>query len=378
MRCRGFRIALLPAVLAAVLALASCREAPPVLRVGCQADTALGGALSLAKEGIERSGSPVRVELVFDEAPHWIPSEIIETTAAFCRDPEILAVIGFTNSDASLAAAHLLNRHHVVQVVPNATSPRLDGAGPWTFRLCPGDDEQAGVLAHTAYRTLGAARCAVLYQNNDYGRDLSGLFRSEFESLGGTIPFSAPLGSGFDDPTNLDLYVRRVIESGPDLLVLICQSYQAVVVREELVRQGSALPLLGSDSLVTQSSLDKRIKALEGMHVLLFYHHEFETPGNAEFVRRYRTLRGVPPSYEAALAHDALMLLHQAVLEGARTREEVRGWLAALSGERRPFPGLAGPILFDERQRVNRSMSLGLIHDGELQLVSHDEASAKN
>ena len=49
-------------------------------------------------------------------------------------------------------------------------------------------------------------------KHSGYGRELAVLFRREYESRGGTIPFSAPLGSGFDDPTNLDLYVRRVID----------------------------------------------------------------------------------------------------------------------------------------------------------------------
>ena len=351
------------------LAASACREAPPVLKVACQGDTSFIRAVNCARDSIERSGSPVKVDLVFDNAPRWSPAEVIVCTDAFCREPGLMAVIGFTSSDASLASARMLNRHEIVQIVPTATSPKLDDTGPWTFRLCPGDEYQAEVLASTALETLGAGRCALLYQNNDYGRELATLFRRGYEDLGGVISFAAQLGSGFDDPTNLDLYVRQVIESAPDLLVLVCQPEQAEVVQQELLRRGSTLPLLGSDSLGTHSALLKRIHLFEGMYVLLFYHHDFAFPGNADFVDCFRSNRGGVPGYEAALAHDALLLLHQAVLEGARTSEDIRDWLAALV-DRPPIIGVAGPIRFHRGRQAWRPLHLAEIRNGEVHLVS--------
>jgi branched-chain amino acid transport system substrate-binding protein len=280
-----------------------------------------------------------------------------------------MAVIGFTSSDASLAASRMLNRHGIVQVIPTATSPKLDDTGPWTFRLCPGDDYQATVLARTAMEDLDAGRCAVLYQNNDYGRELAALFRREYEALGGVIPFSAQLGSGFDDPANLDLYVRQVITGTPDLLLLICQPAQAEVVQRALLRRDSSLPLLGSDSLGTHSALLQKLQVFEGMHILLFYHHDFTFPGNAEFVEAFRSRHRADPGYEAALAYDALMLLHQAVLEGARTRGELRDWLASLT-DRPPIPGVAGPISFDRDRRAWRPLHLAVIRNGGVHLVA--------
>lgn len=369
--------AFLLAVLIIGAAASGCREAPPVLKVGCQGDRAFTVAVQIAIEKIEQSGSPVRVEVVFDSMKDWAPSLVVGSADSFLRDPEILAVIGFSSSDASLAAARMFNRHGIPQIIPTGTSPKLVETGPWTFRLCPNDARQAGYLARTAWSRMGARRCAVVYQNSDYGRGLVNLFRSEFENLGGEITLAALLGSGFSKPAESELYVRQIIKQEPDLLVMICQPQQAERIREELNRQQSALPQLASDSMGTRIMLTQMIDRFDGMYLSLFYHPEFSFPDNAAFVKRYQEIDNLLPGYEAALAYDSLMLLHQAVLEGARTRGEIRKFLEELTGDRPPFSGVAGPILFSSGREVDRPLHLGLIRGGELLLAPPDESLAR-
>ncbi len=364
---------LLIAALVAVLAASACREEPPVLTVGCQGDPAFRMALAIATSRIEQSGSPVRLEVVYDETRGWTPAMVVRSSEAFCSDPDILAVIGFSSSDSSLAAASMFNRHGIPQVIPTATSPKLLETGPWTFKLCPNDTHQAEFLADAAWNRLGARRCAVVYQNSDYGRGLSDLFQREFELLGGAITFSSLLGSGYTKPAQVELYVQLIIEQQPDLLVLICQPLQAGKVQKELLRQGSVIPLLGADSMGTCNMRGDLAGMFEGMPLALFYHPDIPHPGNAEFAEQFRSKWGTTPGYEAALAHDALLLLHQAVLEGARSREEIRDHLARLSGDQPPFPGVAGPILFNSDREVNRPLHLGIIRNGELVLHTPGE-----
>lgn len=355
------------AVLAALMAGSACREAPPVLRVACQGDTAFRQALEMATDTIERSGSPVRVELVFEETLTWTPADVVRAAHGLCRDPDLLGVIGFTSSDASLAAARVFNRYSIPLIIPTATSPKLMHTGSWTFKLCPNDAHQACFLANQAWNTLGARRCALIFQNNDYGRGLADLFQEEWVNRGGEITFAAMAGSGFTDQDVLQLYIRGIIESAPDLLLLICQPQQALRAKEELVRLHSALPLLGSDSMSTVHTL-KQAALLDGLPMALYYHHDLSWPGDNGFARAFREKTTRPPSYQSALAYDALMLLHQAVLEGARTREEIREFLASLSDDHRPFKGVAGPISFNNLQEVVRQPVLGILRDGELML----------
>lgn len=370
------RTRLLIAALAAVLAISACREAPPVLKVGCQGDRAFRMALDIAISRIEQSGSPVRLEVVYDETRGWTPAKVVRSSEAFCNDPDILAVIGFSSSDSSLAAARMFNRRGIPQVIPTATSPKLLETGPWTFKLCPNDTHQAEFLAAAAWNRLGARRCAVVYQNSDYGRGLSDLFQEEFELMGGEVTLSYLLGSGYTKPAQVELYVQLIKEKQPDLLVLICQPPQAHKVREELLRQGCAIPLLGSDSMGTYKVRGELAGAFEGMPLALFYHPDIPHPGNTAFAEQFRSKWAAPPGYEAALAHDALLLLHQAVLEGARSREEIRDHLARLSGDQPPFPGVAGPILFNPAREVERPLHLGILREGELALHPPGEPGA--
>jgi len=346
----------------------ACREAPPVLRVGCQGDTEFRRSVGVALALIKQSGSPVRLEVVNDATGWSTPASVVRAAEGFCRDPDIHAVVGFSSSDSSLAAARMLSRHKIPLVTPTATSPKLLDSGPWTFRLLPNDAHQARFMADAAWRRLGARRCAVVYQNNDYGRELASLFQDEFQCLGGEIVRTALTGSGQSRDFPPRLYISGIVESTPDLLVLICQPKQAELVHEELTRLGMTLPILASDSLSTRKALGDLVHMFEGMNLSLFYHPDLPHRGNDTFAEEYRRQVGLDPGYEAALVFDALMLLHQAVLEGARTREDIRTYLEKLSGESTPFQGVTGPILFNHNNEVERPLHLGLIRDGALLL----------
>jgi branched-chain amino acid transport system substrate-binding protein len=360
-------------VLALLTAASGCREAPPVLKVGCQGDLAFRQSVELAIETIERSGSPVRVEAVFDEIYGWTPAKVVRSATAFFIDPDILAVIGFTSSDASLAAARIFNRHGIPLIIPTATSPKLEETGLWTFRLCPNDGYQACFLADIAWNRFKARRCAMIFQNNDYGRGLAGLFRDEFTNRGGEITFAAMAGSGFTKQDLLQLYVQGIVDSGPDLLVLVCQPEQAARVREVLDRDQIDLPLLATDSMGTRHSLRTWARLLDGLPLTLFYHPDLQYPGDKGFAALYRERTGHAPGYLAALVFDALMMLHQAVLEGARTREDVREYLASLVDGGPLYQGVAGPLTFNQYQEVVRPLHLGRISGGELILVPDKE-----
>ncbi len=368
-----FRTALTLAVLAMLTAASGCREAPPVLKVGCQGEIVYLQSIEIAIEAIERSGSPVQVEVVTDETYGWTPSEVVRLTTDLFLAPDVLAVIGFTSSDASLAAARILNRHGVPLIIPTATSPKLVKTGQWAFRLCPNDELQACFLADTAWNRFKARRCAMIFQNNDYGRGLAGLFRDEFTNRGGEITFAAMAGTGFTRQYVLQIYFQGIVESAPDLLILICQPQQAARVKELLDRDHIDLPLLASDSMGTLHALSSSAEALDGLPLALIYHPDVPYPGDNGFAALFREKTGKAPSYQSALAFDALMLLHQAVLEGARTREDIREYLASLVDGQPPYQGVAGPITFNESQEMVRMPRLGRISAGELVLVPDEE-----
>lgn len=190
-----------------------CSEEPPVIKVGFESDIPTSHALNVALETIERSGSPVRVEIVTDKTRQRTPANSVLAAHAFCQDPDIDAVIGYAGSDSALAAARILNRHRIPQIVSTSTSPKLIDTGIWTFKLLPNDMYQARFLAETARDHFQAQRCAVISQNGDYGRGLAAHFTKAFQRLGGAITATVLTGSGLQAEDTVDLYVRKIIDS---------------------------------------------------------------------------------------------------------------------------------------------------------------------
>jgi branched-chain amino acid transport system substrate-binding protein len=352
--------------------LPGCERDRPVLRIGCQRDRSFEQGVMAALEEINRQTPPFRFEVAFDaSASIAIPHQAVESAAAFCADPEVVAVIGYASSDASLAASEIFRRRKTPQIVPKGTSIQLRDSSEWTFKLCPDDRHQAKFLADQAVKEKAGPRCAVVYQNNDYGRGLARLFKESLEHRGGRIVFMRPASSGiFEADTDfLDVYAREIIDLEPDRVCLFCLPYQAILILQAFGREGHQFSLLGSDSLDTPAVFQPRGEALIGIHVSLFYHYQIDTAGNRAFTRAFEARYGRFPQASEALAYDAVFLLYEACKAGARTREDVRRYLAELGRARPAHRGVTGDIAFNDKNACPRPIFLGEIRSGRISLL---------
>jgi hypothetical protein len=76
------------------------------------------------------------------------------------------------------------------------------------------------------------------------------------------------------------------------------------------------------------------------------------------------------------LAYDATRLLAEAVLSGARTREDVHRFVRSLAGGERSYRGVAGPVWFDARRAGDRPYLLARVgSDGIIRSASAPRGS---
>ena len=88
----------------------------------------------------------------------------------------------------------------ILMVSPSATSPSLSSVpdNGTFYRTAPSDAKGGQVLAQVAL-DRGLKSVAVTYENSDYGKGLSEVFASAFESGGGTITTNDPHENGKGD-----------------------------------------------------------------------------------------------------------------------------------------------------------------------------------
>lgn len=343
--------------LALVAVVLGCRAADgPAVAIVVGHD-GIGGARLAAAE-VNRSGGidgrPLEL-VVFPTARATSAEASIQLADSAAGNPRVLAVIGHSNSAASLAASQIYNARHLVQIAPTSTAPLFSVAGPYSFRLVPDDRRQAEFLARRV-TTTGARRVALLYVNDDYGRALREALRDDLARTGTTVAYETPFLENAERE-RLESAARAVAAAAPDLVVWIGRPPQFLVFYPVLRGLSPTVPVLASDGM-DLAPIYARPDLFVGLRVVRLTDPGASTPRLAAFRTALRASARIAATAEAVLAYDATMLVAAALRSGARTRDEVRDWLAGVGTRRPSFDGLGGPIAFDANGDVTRTYQL--------------------
>lgn len=344
-------------VLLAVCLLTSCTE-PDLPRVGVAVSPGPSeGARVAAAEAQARAGT--RFESWMRPTAGAADS-VLAVAEAFARDPAVLAVIGHSNSAASLAASQVYNRAGLVQIAPTTTSVTYGEAGPYSFRMVPADDSQAAFMADVALAEwLPAQRVAVVYVNDDYGRSLYRSLRPRLQNVVLDGIYTELVVHSQIAPLQ-----RQIAGARPDLLIWLGRPGRLAQVLPGLRQELPALRVLCGDACDEHRVIANEGGVFDGVRFIRF----IDVPPNPDamelFQHSYREAAGVRAAAEAVLAHDAMVAVAGALADGARTREQVRAYLVSLGRARAPLDGLAGPIAFDDHGNLVRDYGLAEVTAG--------------
>lgn len=344
---------LLAGLLLAGLLLAACVERHPPA-IGLVLGDSFLDAARLAFEDLDRDSAGLGVDtvLLFERSSDAGPA--LELAEQVVSTPGVVAVVGHSNSAASLAAAPVYGDARIVQIAPTSTSVLYSQAGPFSFRLVPPDDAQAQFLVR-AIRTRypRGARIAVLYVNDDYGRGLHDAVGAGIDSAPWRVVFDLPHVDREERPANMAQAIRAVSRARPDLVLWLGR---AATLHAYLPGLRDALPtvdIIGGDALSTWVTFKARDGRWAGVQYVEFVDLA-STPGLRAFGERYRARFGRTASGADVLTYDAVMLLMTAVRGGASDGESVRRYLDALGRATPAYEGLSGPIAFSESGDVAR------------------------
>lgn len=346
------------AFVSATAATSACADAPrPVIAVANS--SAYMDAALLAIDDFEAAGMAGGsfVDTVLRPERSSQAMAALRTAEEFVSTPGLVAVVGHSNSAASLAASQIYNEHRVVQLAPTSTAVVYSDAGPYSFRLVPPDDGQGRFLARGLRDSLPAgATVALLYVNDDYGRGLRAAFLEGMSELRGAPRIVLDLPHT-DDLATLEVARAHQVEalagSGAEAVVWLSRATVLHELLPTLRNRVGDLPIFGGDAVAAALTLpgtdDRWAGALYVSLVDLP-----ATSGGRRFIRRYEDRFGVAPGGPHALTYDATGLLLAALADGARSGREVRDYLDSLGRQRPPYDGVTGRIEFDEHGNVDR------------------------
>lgn len=287
------------------------------------------------------------------------PKEAPNVAQKFAGDNSVLAVIGHWNSSATLAARGIYEAAGIPVITDSVNKSITDGTTPHLYRISLTDTTQANNLARYAYNTMGKTKAAVLYTANDFGMGLKNDFSQEFINLGGTVNVAETYFEG--QSKDFSPQLTKIKADNPDVLFVAGYYVETALIAQQARAMGLDVQIIGTEGISSEELIKLGGESVEGIRFAAFFHPEVEFPGTKEFVDAFVGKYDKQPDNYSALAYDSAKLIIEGMRQNGATREGITTYL----NEVKDFPGVAGPISF-ENNDVTRNILILEVTDGKI------------
>lgn len=149
---------------------------------------------------------------------NYSPPKAVEQTRKLVEQDEVLAIFNPFGTPTATAAQKYLNSKKVPQLFVGSGSARFnDPAFPWSSSIVPGFVTEGAILGKYVAEKIRTAKVAILYQNDDYGKDYARGFKDAVASSPG-IQIVKEAAYEVAEPT-IDSQITQLAASGADLLL---------------------------------------------------------------------------------------------------------------------------------------------------------------
>ncbi len=183
------------------------------------------------------------------------PPKAIEQTRKLVEGEGVLADVGTVGTTPNVAIQKYLNAAKVPHIFLSAGGRRFADPKnyPWSVPMYPGFEMEGRTFGEYILQHRPGAKVAVLYQNDDYGRDfLTGLKAA----LGDKIKPVAEISYEITEPT-IDSHIVRLKEAGADVLLYFSTpKFTAQGLRKVRELGWSPLQFLASPTNSTKTVLE--------------------------------------------------------------------------------------------------------------------------
>jgi branched-chain amino acid transport system substrate-binding protein len=285
---------------------------------------------------------------------------------------KVVAMLGFSDSDQTLAAAPIAAKAGVVFVTSGATSPKLPEQAPdYLYMACFGDNVQAAAGAEYAHNTLKAKSAYLLIDEDmEYTLLLGKYFKERFTELGGNVVLEDTYQTGAED---FSAQIAKLKAAGamPDVLFIASGPDDIGAIVKQFRAAGVDQPIFGGDSYDTPRMVRIAGKGAENTyfttHALM--DATLGTDAVKKFIAAYQAEFKAPPENAfAGLGYDTVKLIADAIQRaGSADPKDIREALAQTEN----LPGVTGAITFQPGSRIpQKGVTVILVKNGEFTLAA--------
>lgn len=250
------------------------------------------------------------------------PQEAVNVAKRLTAQDKVVAIIGPNASGSAIPIASTLEAAKVADIATVATNPKvtvLDGkVKPYNFRVCFIDPYQGAVAAGYAIDVLKFKNAAILYDvADDYSQGLTQFFEKTFVEKGGTIVVKEGFKGGDVD---FRPQLSKIKAANPDVIFMPYFFKEVALSATQARELGITATLMGGDGWPSDQLMTMAKDAVNGSYVV--NHLDFNDPDVQDLKTRYKTKYGKDLELNGFMAHDATLMLVDAIKRAGEANAE--------------------------------------------------------
>ncbi|MCP4701613.1 MAG: ABC transporter substrate-binding protein, partial [Gammaproteobacteria bacterium] len=244
----------------------------------------------------------------------------LDQSRAFAKkmreNPKFRAVIGSHGSGTTIALSNIYESGQLVYLAVFASRQNVIRQGNrFIFRLLPNTDKFSNVMVEFCMRQ-NFHNLALLYTRDDHSEEMAKAFRAHAIRQNLTIVFEK---SFFRERENFMDISTDMKELEIDAIFLTGTDSTAARVVQDIRDMGIKAPIIGSQSLDSDTFAKDAGKSGNGTVVPTIYNPFASHPENTAFIKDFREEHGWDPNTWAAQGYDAVKLLAYVMKEAKST-----------------------------------------------------------
>lgn len=286
-------------------------------------------------EGINAKGgiNGHKLEVIFHD-DRTDPTEAVRGASKLLRQDGVVAIIGSTTGNATLAFLPIAAQSKAPVLALNATgsvTSQSNAFFPWAFRACVNTDQMTEGVVDAVVLKNNLKKIAVVYSEDAFGREGADLVRAVAKKSGKfdvVATASVPLNS-----IDLSTVASRIRNADPEFTYIISSGVAIGAAFTRSSRQVGYEGKIGGTVILAQKAyVDAAGPAGNGTIIGGFNNWDDPLPKEIE-LGKTMSAAGIPPAgYGEVLGANGILILAEAIrkIEGPVTGEKVRDALETI------------------------------------------------
>lgn len=324
----------------------------------------LTNGIKLAQEDLRKKG--IAVELVWEDDTGK-PAIAMSAMEKLATRNGVAGVVGPYTSACSNAVAKIAERYKVPLLVPAAAKEEITRQGyKWVYRLNAPANVYASVLIDSVLAQGKPKSIALIYENTDFGMSTSKTAKEYATRKGIRVVADESYQKGSPDYRST---LTKIKARNPDLVFMVSYVADAIL----LMRQAREIGLqpkafLGGGAGFTTAEFAREKDISNYVLSSTQWTDDVSWPGAADFARRFKAKFGKEPTYHAACAYAAMVIMAETATRSAGNRDKIRAGLKAGA-----WNGIMGQVKFSDyagfTNQNNHQMLVQQLQKGKYETV---------